>query len=65
MLREKLENSLGIPKNQFSKPYVRKDFKIEKVNKMPRGLVHIRYYDVKLLRQILSDIDIIASELLI
>lgn len=55
----------GIPKTQFSKPYVRKDFKIEKVDKMPLGLIHVRYYDVKLLRQILSDIDIIASELLI
>jgi hypothetical protein len=53
-----------IPETQFSKPYVRNDFKIEKINKMPLGLVHIRYYDVKLLRQILSDIDIIATELL-
>lgn len=55
---------LKIPSNQFSKPYVRKDFKIEKADRMPRGLVHIRYYDVKLLRQILSDIDIIATKLL-
>ena len=55
---------LKIPKEQFSKPYIRKDFKIEKIGKMPKGLVHIRYYDKKLLRQILTDIDIMASGLL-
>lgn len=57
-------SKLVISKKQFSKPYIRQDFKIEKIDKMPLGLVHIRYYDVKLLRQILSDIDIIASSLL-
>lgn len=55
---------LKIPMSQFSKPYIRKDFKIEKIDKMPFGLVHIRYNDMKLLRQILSDIDIIATDLL-
>lgn len=38
-----------IPKKQFSKPYVRTDFKIAKEGKMPYGLVHIRYSDKKLL----------------
>ena len=55
---------LKIPPTQFSKPYIRKDFKIEKIGKMPLGLIHIRYYDQKLLRQIISDIDIIATSLL-
>jgi hypothetical protein len=53
----------GIPTKQFTKPYVRKDFKADKVNKMPYGLVHIRYNDKKLFMQILADIDIIAREL--
>ncbi len=39
----------GIPKSQFTKPYVRKDFRLEKKDKMPYGLVHIRYSDKKLL----------------
>jgi hypothetical protein len=55
---------LAIPRDQFSKPYIRKDYKIEKVDRMPNGLVHIRYHDKKLLRQILKDIDIIASGLI-
>lgn len=57
-------SKFGIPEKQFSKPYIRSDFKIGKIGKMPNGLVHVRYYDVKLLRQILSDIDIIATDLL-
>jgi predicted DNA-binding protein YlxM (UPF0122 family) len=39
----------SIPKEQFSKPYVREDYKIAKLNKMPYGLVHIRYSDKRLL----------------
>lgn len=38
-----------ISKIQFTKPYVRDDFKKNKVNKMFYGLVHIRYCDKKLL----------------
>ena len=41
-----------IPKNQFSKPYIRKDFLPEKIDKMKYGMVHIRYADKKLLYQI-------------
>lgn len=41
----------GIPKKQFTKPYVRKDFRGDK-RKMPYGLVHIRYIDKKLLLDI-------------
>ncbi len=39
----------GIPLKNFSKPYIRKDFKVEKSGKMEYGLIHIRYYDKKLL----------------
>ena len=45
-----------IPKNQFSKPYVRSDYN-EKSNKMPYGLIHIRYHDKKLLLEIKSMIE--------
>lgn len=38
-----------IPKKQFTKPYIRKDYKPEKQGRMPRGLIHIRYNDKKLL----------------
>jgi len=54
---------LNIPREQFTKPYIRKDFNINKSNKMPHGLVHIRYSDKKLLMQILSEIDKIQSNL--
>lgn len=39
----------GIPQQQFTKPYVRKDYRIEKKSKMPFGMIHIRYSDKKLL----------------
>jgi len=42
----------NIPKSQFSKPYVKKDFLPEKSGKMKYGLAHIRYADKKLLYQI-------------
>lgn len=38
-----------ISKSQFTKPYIRDDFKKDKENKMFYGLVHIRYGDKKLL----------------
>jgi predicted DNA-binding protein YlxM (UPF0122 family) len=38
----------NIPKNQFTKPYVRKDFR-ENGRVMKYGLVHIRYSDKKML----------------
>ena len=41
-----------IPLNQFTKPYVRKNFLPGKKRKMKYGLLHIRYYDKKLLLQI-------------
>ena len=41
-----------ITKKQFTKPYIRKDFRKDKINKMPHGLIHIRYSDKKLLNLI-------------
>ncbi|MEX2033142.1 MAG: hypothetical protein WD889_01095 [Candidatus Colwellbacteria bacterium] len=41
-----------ISKSQFTKPYVREDFRPEKAGKMKYGLIHIRYYDKKLLELI-------------
>jgi hypothetical protein len=50
-------NQLHIPATQFTKPYVMKRSSLEKNSKMPYGLVHVRYADKKLLRQILTWID--------
>jgi len=44
-------NTTHIPINQFTKPYIRKDFKSNS-RIMEYGLVHIRYADKKLLIQI-------------
>ena len=41
--------SAKIPLNQFTKPYVRQDFNNAMLDKMPYGMVHIRYSDKKLL----------------
>lgn len=41
-----------IPRARFTKPYVRQDFKKEKIGKMKYGLLHVRYYDKKLLELI-------------
>lgn len=50
-----------IPKERFSKPYVRKDFR-ENGRKMEHGLIHIRYYDKKLLLEILRLIEYYKSK---
>jgi len=55
---------LVIPRSQFSSPYVINISDGSKINKMPYGLVHIRYNDRRLHEQILKDIDIISSSLL-
>lgn len=46
-----------IPENQFTKPYVRKSEKYDKIRTMPYGLVHIRYADKKLLAVIMNWIE--------
>lgn len=46
-----------ISKGQFTKPYIRKDYNKNKAHKMPYGLIHIRYSDVKLLKLIKSWIE--------
>src|SRR3990167_1756493 len=39
----------NIPITKFTKPYVREDYKPEKEGRMKYGLIHIRYYEKKLL----------------
>ena len=46
-----------ISKQQFTRPYIRKDFREDKKDKMPYGLIHIRYNDKKLLALVKSWID--------
>jgi hypothetical protein len=46
----------NIPPIAFTKPYVRNDFKPE-ARKMKYGLIHIRYYDKKLLLELKKMID--------
>jgi len=56
---------LDIPVDQFIKPYVRQDYNKNKKHKMPYGLVHIRYNDMRLFADIKKAISIIKNELLI
>jgi len=50
-------NLTDIPLKQFTKPYIREDFSLEKSGKMKYGLIHVRYNDKKLLLQIMSWVD--------
>lgn len=54
----------NIPLNQFTKPFVRKDYRLEKTGRMPYGLVHIRYSDKRLLERLLGDIRTLQAEIL-
>jgi predicted DNA-binding protein YlxM (UPF0122 family) len=51
-----------IPIDQFTKPYIRMDFDVHKQNKMPYGLVHIRYTDKKLFLLIKYWLNIFTKE---
>lgn len=42
---------------QFSQPYIRQDYLESKQSKMPHGMIHVRYGDKKLLKQILEWIE--------
>ena len=53
----------GIPKTQFTKPYVRSDYRLDKINKMKYGLLHVRYSDKKLLLEIKNQIRALAEEI--
>lgn len=55
---------IKISKSKFTKPYIRKDFDPNKIDKMPHGLVHIRYSDMRLLEKIKEDIAKIAFDIL-
>lgn len=54
---------LAIPKSQFTRSYVRKDFRADG-RKMEHGLVHVRYSDKKLLLDILNLIELFKVEVL-
>lgn len=47
---------LNIPKTQFTKPYIRSDYR-EDARTMEHGLVHLRYSDKKLLLHLLNLIE--------
>lgn len=49
-------NLTQIPTNQFTKPYVRPTSNL-KHDKMPHGLVHIRYHDKRLFMALMSDLN--------
>jgi hypothetical protein len=46
-----------IPLSQFSKPYVRNDYKMVAGRQMEYGMIHIRYSDKKLLNYLLKEIN--------
>lgn len=50
-------NKLNIPISQFGKPYIKQAYTSRRGVRMIHGLVHIRYCDKKLLRQLLNWID--------
>jgi hypothetical protein len=52
----------NIPVSQFSKPYIRHDYR-ENGRKMEHGLIHIRYADKKLLSAILGRIEELKKSL--
>lgn len=55
--------ALKVPKNQFTKPYIRTSRNNSSNRIMPQGVLHIRYSDKKLLEEILSSCEIILNEL--
>lgn len=61
-IKEFWSNLLGIPLTQFIKPYVKRSAPGVRGPRMPYGLVHVRYCDTKLLRQILLWIDEYRAE---
>lgn len=54
----------GIPRDQFTKPYIRSDFRLDKIDKMPYGLIHIRYSDKKLLIDVKNRIEKLAHTIM-
>ncbi|MEK7093057.1 MAG: hypothetical protein AAB927_01070 [Patescibacteria group bacterium] len=60
-LKEYWSKLLGIPRPQFTKPYVRENPTMN-ARQMPYGLVHIRYSDKKLLLDVLNLIESYRSK---
>lgn len=57
-------NVTGIPKKQFTKPYIKKATSFLKDHKMPYGLLHVRYSDKRLLLLMRKWIKIIPQKLI-
>lgn len=53
-----------ISKEKFTKPYIRTDYDPKKSDRMPNGLIHIRYADMRLLEKIKADIAKISFDIL-
>ncbi|KKS95885.1 MAG: hypothetical protein UV73_C0013G0030 [Candidatus Gottesmanbacteria bacterium GW2011_GWA2_43_14] len=60
-LKEYWMKITNISEKQFIKPYIRQDFLEKKKNKMPNGLIHIRYHDKKLYNLMKNDTDEIVK----
>lgn len=56
---------MDVSPKQFSKPHVRQDVDVSKSEKMPHGLIHIRYSDSRLLAQLKIEIDIMSKEIML
>lgn len=54
----------GIPKSQFTKPYIKYGSNGQVDDKMKHGLVHIRYSDKRLWQRIMRDLDLLIERLL-
>lgn len=52
-----------IPLLQFSKPYIRTDYKMKSGRQMEYGMIHVRYSDKKLLNYVLEEINRYEKEL--
>ena len=52
---------LSINRDQFTKPYIRENYDPKNIGRMKYGVIHLRYYDKKLLMQIMHEVDIITK----
>lgn len=55
---------LNLRKDQFYNPYIRYDFKNDKIGTLKYGVIHVVYVDQRLHMQIMKDIGIISRQIL-
>lgn len=53
-----------VPIEQFTKPYIKKRTSDLKNDKMPKGLIHLRYHDSRLHDLIIKDMELMINEML-